>query len=90
MDLVPFLPPVFPEDKEWTLEYEDAEIPVLWGRVKEEVCSRIEKSGLLQQENEPKRPKLFEANDLKNVEIWLILVFPASAEMVVERVVSYG
>jgi len=88
MDLVPFLRPVFPEEHEWTQEYEDVEIPVLWGRVKEEVCSRIEKSGLLQQENEPKRPKLFEAIDLKNAEVWLPLVFPASAEMVVERVVS--
>ncbi|KAH3837503.1 hypothetical protein DPMN_110894 [Dreissena polymorpha] len=56
MDLLPFLPPVFPEEHEWILEYEDTEIPVLWGRMKEEVCSRIEKSGLLQQENEPKRP----------------------------------
>ena len=47
MDLVPFLPPVFPEEHEWTLEYEDAEIPVVWELVTEEVCPRIETSDLV-------------------------------------------
>ncbi|KAH3694559.1 hypothetical protein DPMN_081998 [Dreissena polymorpha] len=46
-DLEPFLPPVFPRAREWTVEYVDAEIPVLSEREKVKAFFRIEKSGLL-------------------------------------------